>query len=119
MKPPTVSARIEKVPARIDKNRHVRDYLAYYTALPYAPRHAVLINGPWGVGKTYLVKAFLQQHVGQNKKYIYISLYGLTTIDEIAANVAKESVYLVDTANENDVAQTEFIVTVGQYSQPR
>jgi hypothetical protein len=85
MKPPTVSARIEKVPARVDKNRHVRDYLAYYTALPYAPRHAVLINGPWGVGKTYLVKAFLQQHVGQNKKYIYISLYGLTTIDEIEA----------------------------------
>jgi hypothetical protein len=85
MKPPTVSLRIDKNRHVIDKNRHVRDYLAYYTALPYAPRHAVLINGPWGVGKTYLVKAFLQQHVGQDKKYIYISLYGLTTIDEIEA----------------------------------
>jgi hypothetical protein len=78
MKPPTVSVSTEN-------NSHVKDYLAYYTALPHSPHHAVMINGPWGIGKTWFVKTFLRQHVGQDKKCIYISLYGLATIDEIDA----------------------------------
>jgi hypothetical protein len=78
MKPPAVSVSTEN-------NSHVKDYLAYYTALPHSPHHAVMINGPWGIGKTWFVKTFLRQHVGQDKKYIYISLYGLATIDEIDA----------------------------------
>jgi len=72
MKPSAVSVTTEN-------NSHVKDYLAYYTALPHSPHHAVMINGPWGIGKTWFVKTFLRQHVGQDKKYIYISLYGLAT----------------------------------------
>jgi GTPase SAR1 family protein len=65
------------------KNSHVLEYLTYYCSLPHSPNYAIMINGPWGVGKTYLIKRFLQQHFGEGKKPIYVSLYGLTTVDEI------------------------------------
>jgi KAP family P-loop domain len=68
-----------------DKNRHVTEYLSYYLSLPHPPQYAVMVNGPWGIGKTYLVKEFLRRQVGDEKKYVYISLYGLTTIEEIDA----------------------------------
>src|SRR5258708_4230084 len=68
-----------------DKNRHVKDYLHYYISLPHSPHYAVMINGPWGIGKTYLVKEFLRQFFEQDKKYVYVSLFGLSTIDEIDA----------------------------------
>jgi hypothetical protein len=37
-------------------NKHLYDYLSYYVALPHPPKYAVLINGPWGIGKTYIVE---------------------------------------------------------------
>src|SRR5262249_32584846 len=66
-----------------DKNRHVKDYLNYYLQLPHSPRYAVMINGPWGVGKTYLVKEFLKETIREPDKYVYVSLFGLASLDEI------------------------------------
>lgn len=67
-----------------DKNNHVRDYLSYYLNLPYSPNYAVLINGPWGVGKTHLVREYLQREFDQKeRKYVYVSLYGLSSLEEI------------------------------------
>jgi hypothetical protein len=44
----------------------------------------VLISGPWGIGETYLLKAFLNEKFGDDKgRYVYVSLYGLSTIEEI------------------------------------
>jgi len=69
----------------VDKrNKHVWDYLTYYLGLAHAPRFAVLISGPWGVGKTHLIDAFLTEKFGDDKSaYVYVSLYGLSTIEEI------------------------------------
>ena len=65
-------------------NNHVWDYLAYYLKLTHAPGFAVLLSGPWGVGKTYLLKAFLKKQFGDDEaRYVYVSLYGLSTIEEI------------------------------------
>jgi hypothetical protein len=65
-------------------NDHVWDYLTYYLNLPHAPNFAVLLSGPWGVGKTFLVKQFLAKHFGDQKgQYVYVSLYGLSSIEEI------------------------------------
>jgi DNA polymerase III delta prime subunit len=65
-------------------NKHVWEYLTYYLGLTHAPCFAVLISGPWGVGKTYLLKAFLKDKFGQDTaKYVYVSLYGLSSIEEI------------------------------------
>lgn len=67
----------------MDRNQHVKEYLTYYTSFPHPPHYAVLLNGPWGIGKTYLLKEFLGSLPSKGAKYIYISLYGLTTLDEI------------------------------------
>ncbi|MBR1179875.1 hypothetical protein JQ617_38315 [Bradyrhizobium sp. KB893862 SZCCT0404] len=65
-------------------NKQVWDYLDYYLSLAHSPRYAVLISGPWGVGKTHLLKAFLREKFGEDAKaYIYVSLYGLSNLDEI------------------------------------
>lgn len=70
----------------VKANAHVRDYLSHYVSLPYSPFYAVLINGPWGVGKTYLVKEFLRnQNIVPPGKHVYVSLFGLGTIEEIDA----------------------------------
>ncbi|HYW60792.1 MAG TPA: P-loop NTPase fold protein, partial [Xanthobacteraceae bacterium] len=65
-----------------DHNRHVREYLAYYISLTHSPKYAVMINGPWGIGKTFLVRKIMRElgHIGE---HVYVSLYGLQSIDEI------------------------------------
>ena len=67
-----------------ENNKHVWDYLNYYLRLGHAPGFAVLLSGPWGVGKTYLLKAFLKKEFGEDTaSYVYVSLYGLSSIEEI------------------------------------
>ena len=65
------------------KNPHVWEYLTYYLSLPHSPHYAVLISGPWGIGKTYLVKKILREKADLTKKHVYVSLYGLSTVEEI------------------------------------
>jgi len=66
------------------KNVHVWEYLTYYLDLPHSPNFAVLLSGPWGVGKTFLAKQFLAKcFEGQNDQYVYVSLYGLSRLEEI------------------------------------
>lgn len=67
----------------MDRNQHVKDYLAYYVGFPSPPRFAVLLNGPWGIGKTFLVKEFMKPFADRGLRYVYVSLYGLTSLDEI------------------------------------
>ena len=67
----------------MDRNQQVKDYLTYYIAFPNPPHFAVLVNGPWGIGKTFLLKEFLKPIAAGGLKYVYVSLYGLTSFDEI------------------------------------
>lgn len=66
-----------------DSNKHVREYLEYYFSFPHPPRFAVLIGGPWGIGKTFIVKRLLRELLGDERKYAYVSLYGAASIGEI------------------------------------
>jgi hypothetical protein len=75
-----------------DKNRHVKDYLTFYLSLPHSPHFAVMINGSWGIGKTYLVKQFLKEAVRAPDKFVYLSLFGLASLDEIDGALF-ESIY--------------------------
>src|SRR5215471_18573727 len=68
-----------------DPNIHIKQYLSYYFSLSHAPHYAVMINGPWGIGKTYLLKKLLREHFTDSEKFVYISLFGLTSIEEIDA----------------------------------
>lgn len=46
--------------------------------------YAIMINGKWGTGKTYLWKKNIVPELEKdNKKNIYISLYGVNDIDKI------------------------------------
>ena len=52
---------------------------------------AILVDGPWGVGKTYQILQFLKKDIpDKNKKenrMVYVSLFGKTTIDEIHTDI--------------------------------
>ena len=54
-------------------------------------KYAILIDGTWGSGKTYLYENYLVDaidsvEVGKNerKQNVYISLYGISSIDSLA-----------------------------------
>lgn len=52
----------------------------------YNPMYkSILIDGPWGCGKTYEINQFIKSIQKQNKKkkLHYISLFGLESIDEV------------------------------------
>lgn len=66
-----------------DPNRHIREYLRYYLRLRTSPGYAVMIRGPWGVGKTFLIRNILAEHFPEDKGYIYVSLYGVSEPEEI------------------------------------
>lgn len=55
----------------------IRDYLNDKT-YPYA----IMLDGEWGSGKTYFVKNILKDSI--DKKIIYVSLYGIDSLDEIS-----------------------------------
>lgn len=62
-------------------NEQLISYISYYNTLTN-PKYAVLVKGEWGVGKTHLIDSILKK----DEKF-YISLFGLTTIQEVHAAV--------------------------------
>jgi hypothetical protein len=55
----------------------LRDYIKYYKSLK-SPGFAVLVTGEWGSGKTHQIRSLLPA-----KERYYVSLFGLSTKDEI------------------------------------
>lgn len=49
---------------------------------------SILIDGPWGCGKTYEINKFMKQ---TKRECIYVSLFGLESIDEINTEIYKAS----------------------------
>jgi AAA domain len=70
-------------------NEHVLSYLQYYCDPKNNFDYAVLLTGPWGVGKTFLIKRFLESRTkdatssGTARKHLYVSLYGMTSVQQI------------------------------------
>ncbi|WP_323797635.1 P-loop NTPase fold protein [Nisaea sp.] len=60
---------------------HLEEYLGYYLTLK-APGYAVLVTGEWGVGKTFQVKQCIPE-----EKMLYVSLFGVQTVDQLHAEV--------------------------------
>lgn len=67
--------------------------------------YAIMLNGKWGCGKTYFVKNELIDNIQEqdNREVIYISLFGITTIDELYNNI---SLHLVN-IKANEYAQNK------------
>lgn len=49
---------------------------------------SILIDGPWGCGKTYIINKFLKYK--KRKNIIYVSLFGKENIDEIHTEIYKK-----------------------------
>lgn len=66
------------------KNQHIEDFIDYYYNLDVEPGYAVLIKGNWGTGKTWFIKKTLSKYKEEKRdKYLYVSLNGMTSFDEI------------------------------------
>lgn len=57
--------------------------LEYYCGLEKAPEYAVLLTGVWGSGKTWFITDFLEKYFSDKKKYIYVSLHGVQSFQNI------------------------------------
>lgn len=57
-------------------------------------KFAILINGAWGSGKTYLYENYLRTELEKDnpkrKRHIYISLYGVSSVDDISKQLVAE-----------------------------
>ncbi|PTB98519.1 hypothetical protein C9993_07435 [Marinobacter sp. Z-F4-2] len=68
-----------------NSNVHIEEYLEFFLGLKHPPEFAVLLSGPWGIGKTHLVKRMLgPMFAGEDAKFAYVSLYGVTSVEQIS-----------------------------------
>jgi hypothetical protein len=61
-------------------NASIVRFLQYYLGHGRRLDYAVMISGPWGSGKTHLVREFLKT---TKAKPLYVSLYGMTSTSQI------------------------------------
>lgn len=71
-------------------NLHIEEYLKYYYSFDQEPGYAVLLKGKWGTGKTWFINETLKSLTKQNGKYLYVSLYGVTSFEEIEDEFFKQ-----------------------------
>lgn len=80
-------------------NSHVEQYLDYYLGLEEPPEFAVMLKGSWGCGKTWFIQKYLKnrddaakelEKKGRENDQVYISLYGVTTSDDIDTEIFKQ-----------------------------
>lgn len=65
---------------RNDVERIVQEYLNNQTV-----KYAIMIDGEWGSGKTYLYKnSFINIDNQEGKKWAYVSLYGVKSVNDVA-----------------------------------
>lgn len=67
----------------MSNNQHILSYLEYYAGFSQPPGYAVMINGPWGIGKTSFVTKFIEGLQTVEYQAVYVSLNGLKNFDEI------------------------------------
>lgn len=61
-------------------NASIARFLTYYLETGRRLDYAVMIGGPWGSGKTHLVREFLKTSAA---KPLYVSLYGMNSTSQI------------------------------------
>ncbi|MCK6598994.1 MAG: KAP family NTPase, partial [Bdellovibrionaceae bacterium] len=69
-------------------NQNAINYLNYYLSKANKNDFAILIDGAWGSGKTHFIKSYIkakEEVRGEvdEEKYLYISLYGISSVGEI------------------------------------
>ncbi|WP_123419158.1 P-loop NTPase fold protein [Pseudomonas moraviensis] len=75
----------------MDQNIGTKEALTRYVNFVQPPYYAILLTGAWGAGKTFFIKKFLKEVFPAEKKYIYVSLYGVANARDIHAAIFRES----------------------------
>ena len=84
--------------------------------------YAVMINGEWGSGKTYFwnnkVKNKINSMQINGKKYttIYMSLYGISNLEEISKKIFMETTQLMD-KNLKKYMNSNNVTTIPEYAK--
>lgn len=81
--------------------------------------YAIMINAPWGAGKTYLYDKYLVNEIadkecGKNvrKTNVYISLYGLSDIESLAKELFTNYILRVKHINKYAYKITDGVVSI-------
>jgi len=69
---------------------HIVEYLHYFVSTQLPPSQAVLIEGPWGCGKTHFIKA--QMEAWEEEKIVdngvlYVSMFGVDDVSQVASQL--------------------------------
>ena len=86
--------------------------------------YAIMINGEWGSGKTYFwnhkVKNKIESLRINGKRYttIYMSLYGISNLEEISKKIFIETTQLMDKNMKRYMSATGQS-TIPEYAKPR
>jgi hypothetical protein len=64
-------------------NEHLDEYINDYLNISVSPGYAVMLRGSWGSGKTFYIQNLCKNLVHENRKVVYISLYGLNSTGQI------------------------------------
>lgn len=100
-------------------NDHIGEYLNYYVEMPPAPGYAVMITGPWGIGKTYYIKAVADQLKQAGRKIFWVSLYGVQSTDEIDQRlIAALTPYMLGKVQEGVATQAPAVDEFFERGQP-
>ncbi|MBY6128771.1 KAP family NTPase [Qipengyuania aquimaris] len=67
-------------------NQAAQEYLEEYCTPQVTRDFAVLLDGPWGAGKTHFIKEFLRNH----PNHLYISLYGVSSVRQIDEEIFRQ-----------------------------
>ena len=60
-------------------NEHVSAYLDDYIRTDTSPGFCVMLTGPWGSGKTWFIKHYIESHTTESRRFLYTSLFGLSS----------------------------------------
>lgn len=88
-------------------NSHIKEACEQFITQVVNPEYAIMINGPWGCGKTYLIKelqkeSWLKNTKGKNEnKVVKISLYGVISKEDIETQLF----YAVYKILDNDIVK--------------
>jgi len=65
-----------------DINLNTKNLIKYYCSLEVEPEYALMVKGPWGCGKSHLVKDCIKDLKQENQdfKFLHVSLYGINKI---------------------------------------
>lgn len=76
-------------------NKNILTFLNEYAEIP-DPQYAIMLRGAWGCGKTFFIRQWMEQLKNNRDadklkwQPIYVSLYGLTTTQQITEQINKE-----------------------------